>query len=84
MSFYRKNNREPALESWDIALSDCVTIKYVHTSGTLYANIGTQQAQEISKITIFSIYGWCAWWMQILSMFLQSLQLFKVDKILKN
>ena len=32
------------------------TIKYVHTSGTLYAHTGTHQAQKISKFTIFIIY----------------------------
>ena len=57
MSLCHKNNRDTALESWDIAFSDCATTKYVHTAGTLYAHIGTQQAQEISKCTIFIIHS---------------------------
>ena len=84
MNFCRKNNRDTALESWDIIFSDCATTKYVHTSGTLYAHIGTQQAQEISKFTIFIIYDWCAWCVQMIQAFLKVLQLLRVDKILKN
>ena len=60
------------------------TIKYVHTSGTLYAPTCTHQTQEISKFTIFIIYVWCAWCVQILPVFLELLQLLRVDKILKN
>ena len=55
-SFCRRKNRDTALESLDIAFSDYVTTKYVHTSGTLYAHIGTQQAQKISKLMVFIIY----------------------------
>ena len=83
-SFCRRNNRDTALESLDIAFWDCATVKYVHTSGTLYAHIGTQQAQKISKFTIFIIYVWCAWCVQMIQGFLQLLQLLRVDKILKN